>query len=139
MAWTKAITVPAAASMLTSMIVDQIVNNLNGIPATDGAAFDTGWTTPALTTWNQGTPSTQYRRQGNLVLLQGEFSGAPTSGTLFILPSGYRPTIAKQFTSANSGGVCLVQIAVNGTISVTFLTGNALTWASVDGINFTID
>ena len=66
---------------------------------------DTGWITMALTSpWvNYGAPyaSAAYRKIGSQVFLRGLVKGATgTTGTIFTLPVGFRPTYANLIFSA---------------------------------------
>jgi hypothetical protein len=120
----------------------------NGGYVWDGTVWvpdDTGWidATSLLTaSWESYQPDTwgtiSYRRVGKLVELQGNARfKAGSDSTMFILPTGFRPTFFKGFATDRTGVHGTVNVAANGTVSSPSITATLQT-LMLSGVHFLI-
>jgi len=98
---------------------------------------DTGWLTiGSFTNSWASTSGIQYRKQGNVVRLRGQFTTAGTANTVaFTLPAGYRPTQSGRYAGMSAFNTQNT-IIIDSTGAVT--PGVAAT-SFLDGITFTVD
>jgi hypothetical protein len=94
------------------------------------ATLQNGWTV-----WGNGFATPGYiKMPDGTVQLRGLMGGgSKTSNTIFTLPSGYRPGMARLFPVAASDSFGLMQIVPSGVVS---LYAGTATWVSFDGILF---
>lgn len=89
-------------------------------------AGDTGWQTPTLSnSWTSVAGQTiQYRRLNGVVYLRGRASGG-TTGAIFTLPVGFRPTnsFVVAVGDGTSTAITVTRIVVNTDGTVTGVTG----------------
>lgn len=111
----------------SSVYADPTATN-NGDYYWNGAAWtvyseDTGWITPTLSgSWVSTAGMTvQYRRINGIVHLHGRATGG--SGTMFVLPAGFRPADAAPSFLVQNGSVagtaCTVGMTSAGVVSGT--------------------
>lgn len=92
------------------------------------ATLATGWTNVG----SSFATAAYYKDPFGIVHLRGLVNGG--SGTIFTLPTGYRPTGFRLiFPAVASNAIARIDIALNG--AVTFVAGTA-TSISLDGITF---
>lgn len=98
-------------------------------PTATTPSLDNGWTGAA----GQEAPS-YWRDAFGVVHLNGVGDGSgASSGTLFTLPSGYRPTAARRFVaSLGSGTSADVVVATSGTVT----TSSTTAFQCLDNITF---
>lgn len=106
---------------------------------------DTGWTklTPIAPWVVFGAPfaSIMVRRRGQHVTVRGLVKTG-TSGTIFQLPSGYRPGANELFTTVCSAGIAAIQVvAATGFVVLNNVSsgGSTAGFMSLDAISFFTD
>jgi hypothetical protein len=108
--------------------VRQVASELEVI-TTDAAALDTrvialeddsGWQTPTLAgswaNYGSGKQNAQYRKQGDKVTVRGLVKSG--SGTIFTLPTGYRPASELDFVTTATGAFGQLNITTAGVVSL---------------------
>lgn len=97
---------------------------------------DIGWTTitPFSNSWVAGTNTPRFRRQGNLVSMQGNMtSGTIGAVTAFTLPVNYRP-------NPIGGSNLQIPCASNLTLGIMVILGTGVVQARVgSNVGFEID
>jgi hypothetical protein len=105
-------------------------------PAYTDVTFNGAWT-------NFGAPyeEASYAKVGSIVRLRGSVKHATTSttGTIFTLPAGYRPTKQRIYLVPANAGFAFIAVATTGVVSVNSYgaSGNAGIIA-LDVINFDV-
>jgi hypothetical protein len=96
--------------------------------------YQNGWGT-----YGNGYSTPAYRKEGGIVRLEGMISGGTVSttstGVMFTLPVGFRPTPTgvKLHTVTSGGGLGRVDLAADGSVKA-YLGNNS--WFSLEGISF---
>lgn len=101
---------------------------------------DTGWVTPTLlngwVNYGSGFTTAGYRKVGNKVMLKGLLKDGTMTLSMFVLPTGYRPTQTSIY-AVNSGGVFgSIYIQTDGNV---YAVVGSNAFISLDGIEFYID
>lgn len=98
---------------------DKITLNGNVIPILD-SGYSNITLKSGITVHNSTTYPVRCKKQGNIVFIEGAVKGVTTKAKeLGVLPDGYRPSKAKYFTQARSGGaIDTLQISTNGLIEI---------------------
>lgn len=134
----------AAAGAYTYPALDWIYDGTANGPAAasglDAAALLRGrtgdWVSVPVSTspWG-GTAKYRVDELGR-VELQGTLTTSGGGGSIFTLPTGYRPAAAAQFPVAVANGAASVSVAANGVVASTY-SGTANLY--LDGIRFPVD
>ena len=95
----------------------------------------------AWDTYNSSFGPARFERDGNQIYLGGLVrSGTAHSnntGTVFILPEGYRPPYQEIFAAWSSAGTARVDVYTTGWVNVvSYGTGGTNSFVSLSGINF---
>jgi hypothetical protein len=102
------------------------------------------WTYPTLTSpwinFGSGYASARYKRENGIVQVEGLVRNGAVNGTIFNLPSGYRPDGTLIFLGQASGGVADLRISNAGNIWVAgYFAGGTNGDVSLSNISFSAD
>ena len=98
------------------------------------------WTTPTLVnswvSYGGSLPTAGYYKDANgVVRLKGTVKNG--TGTIFTLPSGYRPVARHQVIQSAYPGVCYMQVNSDGTVvAAAYLSGGTSGEVELSGITF---
>jgi hypothetical protein len=103
------------------------------------------WAAPSLlNSWvNFGSPfhDAQYCRRGGVVRIRGVVKlgtiSTGSTGNIFVLPAGFRPTAEMIFTTLANNGIARVELLTDGSVRANAMASNA--YLSLDNISFIVD
>lgn len=103
---------------------------------------DSSWIIPTLSIGEQPSSNNykcRYRKIGKIVYIKGVISNVDQTGTLFTLPTEFRPAYPERFLT-NSGNNTttsnMIRVLTNGSVELTATSNTGTYEITMDGISF---